>query len=114
MENNKNKLVHYFIMCGYKKGEALRPFLDISNTSMTSSTTWMDNSYKGMLLLRYPEMDFKDGKLPPHAWMFCMPRGLKFSKSKLSPSCFSFASTAEDGSRFYGVNLTFYEEIEIY
>lgn len=43
----------------------------------------------------------------------CLPQGLQFrtQKQSVEPSFHSFIITREDGSRYYGSSLVFYEEM---
>ncbi|KAK9870276.1 hypothetical protein WA026_006363 [Henosepilachna vigintioctopunctata] len=107
-----NKFADYFIISGLDLNSGLEPDKYAEDNLHVSP---LERSYKTKVLAHYPD-SIPAYSLDEHAvGILCLPNGLKFRTQKHSvtqaPTFHSFLITKEDGKRFYGFSLIFYEEV---
>lgn len=75
----------------------------------------LERAYKTKVLGHYPENVTWNPFDPQAICLLCLPAGLRFRTQKHSiintPHFHSFVITREDGCRYYGHSLVFYEEV---
>jgi hypothetical protein len=68
-------------------------------------------TYEAKCVDRFPLTDYKDSCFPPGLEMFCLPHGLRLTTQPGMPKLHNFAATLGNGTRLYGVCLTFQDEV---
>ncbi|XP_045479096.1 DENN domain-containing protein 5B isoform X1 [Harmonia axyridis] len=106
------KFADYFVISGLDLSSGLEPDKYAEDNLQVSP---LERSYKTKVLSHYPD-NISAYRLDEQAvGMLCLPNGLKFRTQKHSvtqaPNFHSFLITKEDGRRFYGFSLIFYEEV---
>ncbi|KAL3266984.1 hypothetical protein HHI36_011132 [Cryptolaemus montrouzieri] len=106
------KFADYFVISGLDLSSGLEPDKYAEDNLHVSP---LERSYKTKVLAHYPD-NIPAYPLDEQAvGILCLPNGLKFRTQKHSvtqaPTFHSFLITKEDGKRFYGFSLIFYEEV---
>ncbi|XP_076274103.1 DENN domain containing pinstripe isoform X1 [Rhynchophorus ferrugineus] len=105
------KFADYFVICGLDINSGLEPDKYSDNLHVSP----LERSYKCKVLAHYPENNKANPFDESAVCMLALPSGLRFRTQKHSvtqaPTFHSFLITREDGKRFYGFSLIFYEEV---
>ncbi|XP_044737255.1 DENN domain-containing protein 5B isoform X2 [Chrysoperla carnea] len=112
LDNETSRFADYFVICGLDLHSGLE--LDrLAGDSLQSSP--LERAYKTKVLGHYPENVTWNPFDPQAIGLLCLPAGLRFRTQKHSiintPHFHSFVITREDGCRYYGHSLVFYEEV---
>ncbi|GAU98066.1 hypothetical protein RvY_09263-2 [Ramazzottius varieornatus] len=106
------RLADYFVICGLDASADLEPEAQAENDS-GDSVAPLERSYQCRVLAHYPEFVPWNPFDEKAVRMLCMPGCLTFRTEKriASPKYHTFLVTREDGTRYYGYALTFFEEV---
>ncbi|XP_056642345.1 DENN domain-containing protein 5B [Diorhabda sublineata] len=108
-----SKLIDYFVICGLDYNSGLESDKYAEDNLHVSP---LERSYKGKVLAHYPNNVSSNPFDESAVCMFSLPAGLKFRTQKHSvtqaPNFHSYVITREDGKRYYGFSLIFYEEVQ--
>ncbi|KAM6306900.1 LOW QUALITY PROTEIN: DENN domain-containing protein 5B-like [Podargus strigoides] len=121
------RFAHYFVLCGIDAelepdelagqlsaqlhccDKPISPFVAGENFDRSP----LRRTFKSKVLAHYPQNIGWNPFDQDAVNMLCMPKGLSFrtQADNRDPQLHSFIITREDGSRMYGLVLTFYEEV---
>ncbi|OQV17834.1 DENN domain-containing protein 5A [Hypsibius exemplaris] len=107
------QLADYFVICGLDVAFGLE--LEPASEDVNEKRMPLDRPYKKRVLAHYPDNVSWNPFDEKAVGMLCMPSGLLFCverKGKVpQPHYHTFVVTKEDGNRYFGYALTFYEEV---
>ncbi|CAF1474184.1 unnamed protein product [Adineta steineri] len=110
LQQQSIRLVDYFVVCGINKYVDVEPSSDITGEQILNP---FQCSYRGRVLYHYPNDVLNNPFDEDAISRLSMPDGVSIRlNSPDPPTTHPFLITRLDGTRYYGVALTFYEQLD--
>jgi len=104
------RFIDYFFICGLAEDKPIEVYKQLEENEFSK---YIENNLVASILCHFPENVVENPWQSDELWKLCAPGGLKVFVSKKDPlpeeRIHTFILTREDGSKYYGHILTFFE-----